>query len=184
MRPTADQNALDWEVIQRVVRGEVDAFEILLDRHTQRVFEIVSRHAPADRVPEIAHETFVQAYLSLKRYRPTGPFSGWLATIAFKRCSDHWRRTYRERPSRESPHDAGPDPAAEREATQTEMRELLDWALEQLGTEDRIVLTMEYLEGLGVRECARTLGWSEAKVKVRAHRARKRLRQVLEEQEP
>ena len=62
---------------------------------------------------------------------------------------------------------------------QNEAREILDWALDRLGPEDRMVLELVYLEGLAVKEAARLLGWSTANVKVRAHRARKKINRWL-----
>ena len=56
-----------------------------------------------------------------------------------------------------------------------EAREILDWALDRLGPEDRMVLELVYLQGLAVKEAARLLGWSAANVKVRAPRARKKI---------
>jgi RNA polymerase sigma-70 factor (ECF subfamily) len=51
--------------------------------------------------------------------------------------------------------------------------------LGQLSPENRLVLTLVYLEGHSVREAARLLGWSAVNVKVRAYRARQALRQLF-----
>ncbi len=56
-------------------------------------------------------------------------------------------------------------------------------ALEQLAPRDRLVLTLLYLESRSVAEAADLAGWSETMVKVQAHRARKRLRKLLETKE-
>jgi len=56
-----------------------------------------------------------------------------------------------------------------------EARETLDWGLERLSAQDRMVLELVYLEGLSVKEAAGLLGWSAAKVKVRSFRSRKKL---------
>jgi len=182
-------NEADDTIVRRVAGGDLDAFERLIDRHSKHVFRVVSRHVPAGQVHEVAHETFVQAFLSLDRYRPGGAFLGWLTSIALRRCADHWRSAYREREvyGRQAGRDATgeppafdrPDPRAEREARQREDRELLRWALSRLDPEDRLVLTMEYLEDLEIRACAEALGWTESKVKVRALRARRRLKELL-----
>ncbi len=62
---------------------------------------------------------------------------------------------------------------------QKEAREILDWALDRLSAEDRMVLELVYLEGLSVKEAAGQLGWSTANVKVRLFRSRKKLYSLL-----
>ncbi|NIO03758.1 MAG: sigma-70 family RNA polymerase sigma factor [Proteobacteria bacterium] len=63
--------------------------------------------------------------------------------------------------------------------SQKKARELLDWALDRLSPEDRLVLELVYLEGLSGREAADLLGWSVANVKVRSLRARSKLPNLL-----
>jgi RNA polymerase sigma-70 factor (ECF subfamily) len=65
------------------------------------------------------------------------------------------------------------------QSSQKEAREVLDWALDRLSPEDRMVLELVYLEGLSGKEAAELLGWSVANVKIRSHRSRKKLRKLL-----
>jgi RNA polymerase sigma-70 factor (ECF subfamily) len=60
----------------------------------------------------------------------------------------------------------------------------LEWALKQLSPENRAVLTLVHLEGYSVREAAQLLGWTLVNVKVRAHRARRALRNLLRHTSP
>jgi RNA polymerase sigma-70 factor (ECF subfamily) len=60
-----------------------------------------------------------------------------------------------------------------------EAREVLDWALEHLSTEDRMIIELIYLEGLSGKEAADLLGWSISNVKVRSFRSRKKLKKIL-----
>jgi RNA polymerase sigma-70 factor (ECF subfamily) len=63
---------------------------------------------------------------------------------------------------------------------QRETRDLLQKALAHLSPENRMVVTLVHLEGYSVREAAELLGWTVVNVKVRAHRARQQLRNILE----
>ena len=63
---------------------------------------------------------------------------------------------------------------------QKEAREILDWALEKLSAEDRMVLELVYLEGHSVKETAALLGWSIANVKVRSFRSRRKLLKLFQ----
>ncbi|MFH0909385.1 MAG: RNA polymerase sigma factor [bacterium] len=182
----------DEAVIRRVRGGDVDEFEVLIERHKRRVFGIVANHVPADRVGEIAHDVFVHAFQSLNAWAARSPFEHWLARIAVRRCCDFWRAQGRSRETSVSALSAGQRdwvesvlaaPALEAfaaQAVQDEARECVQWALAQLPAEDRMVVTMVNLEGYPVNEAADLLGWSATKVKVRAWRARRALRGVIE----
>lgn len=174
-RPAHDEP--DGSIVRRVLAGDVDAFELLVDRHAPRVRRLVARNVPRAAGPEVAHDAFVAAYLSLSAYAETHPFEHWLTRITLRSCADYWRGRGREGRSERSA-----EPAAEAvrtASTAEDDRELCEWALAQLERDDREVLTLVYFEALSVKECAQVLSWSEPKVKVRAHRARARLRRIL-----
>lgn len=172
-------DAPDAAIVRRVVAGDADAFALLLDRHAERVRRLVARNVPRAAVREVAHDAFVSAYLSLGTYAPTHPFEHWLVRVALRACAEYWRARGRGASSVDAAtaglrHD---DLAPLR----ADDRELCEWALARLAREDREVLTLVYFEELDVKECAKLLGWSASKVKVRAHRARVRLRRWLED---
>jgi RNA polymerase sigma-70 factor (ECF subfamily) len=142
-------------------------------------------------VEEVAHDVFVRAYISLSTYSFRMPFEHWLARIAVRSCYDAWRTLSRKEVSLdgfEGEHQQSAERllAAESEerfdyfVRQRETTELLQRALGQLSPENRMVVTLVHLEGYSVREAAERLGWSMINVKVRAHRARRQLRRVLE----
>ena len=63
--------------------------------------------------------------------------------------------------------------------SQKKAEDVLNWGLDRLSPEDRMVLELIYLEGLSGKEAADLLGWSVANVKVRSLRARRKLRNLL-----
>ena len=65
----------------------------------------------------------------------------------------------------------------------TEAAAVVHAVLARMSVRDRLVLTLMYLEGCSVAEIARLTGWSQPMVKVQAHRARKRLKSLLKEDE-
>ncbi len=181
----------DAEIIRRVTGGDVNAFEFLLKKYKNHVFKIVKRHVPFHRVEEAAQDVFVRTYTSLHTFKGKSGFKSWLSAIATRTCYDFWRREYK---SREIPMSALSDAQqdwleevmadasirsiAER-GRQKEAREILEWALDRLSAENRMVVELVYLQGLSGREAARLLGWSVANVKVRCHRSRKKLHKLL-----
>ena len=187
----APNDFADADVIRQVLEGNVDAFELLLDRYQGHVSRIVSKHVPRDTVEEVAHETFVRAYQSLNNFRASESFKYWLSTIAVRCCYDFWREQYkhRETPVSSMSRDCQEwidkllsERSQESFAGQTQRQEalsLLHWALEQLSAQDRMVLTLTYFGEYSVAEAAKFLGWSVPNVKIRSHRAKKKLRKVL-----
>lgn len=178
-------------MVDRVLGGDVNAFERLFNRHQGHVTAIVRRHVPGDRVAENVQEAFVRAFQSLAGWKAKSSFRRWLATIAVRTCYDFWRRQYRRREipmsrlstaSREWLEGNLADRSRddwEALGRRAEAREILAWALSRLGPEDRMVLELVYLEGQSVKAAARMLGWSPVNVKVRAHRARKKINRWL-----
>lgn len=177
-RRAPDTDPPDEAIVRRVVRGDVDAYEEIVRRHTSRVRRVVARNVPAFAVAEVAQDAFVSAYLSLPSYEPTAPFERWLVRIALRSCADHWRACGGP-PCREARGREARDEDIAAEPPRGDDRELLEWALAQLDDGDRAVVTLVYFEGATVRECADALSWGTSKVKVRAHRARARLREIL-----
>jgi len=180
----------DLEIIRRVLHGEIDSFAELIARHRQHVAKITTRHVPADRVAEVAHDVFVRAYISLSSFSGQTPFEHWLSRIAVRTCYDFWRARRREElpvSGLATEHQAWMDHVLMAEsdeqfrdqARRQEAAELLQWALGHLSAENRLVLTLVHLDGYSVREAASLLGWSVVNVKVRAHRARQMLHTLL-----
>jgi RNA polymerase sigma-70 factor (ECF subfamily) len=182
----------DAEIVSQVLDGSVNAFESLLIRYKDLVLKIIKKHVPYDDVEETTQDVFVRVYQSLPTYKGKSDFRQWLSSITVRTCYDYWRKVYR---SREVPMSSltekhqrwleevivdESEHSLEEKASQKEARELLDWALEKLSAEDRMVLELVYLEGLSGKEAADALGWSVANVKVRSFRSRRKLKRLLE----
>ena len=182
----------DKDVIRRVLAGEVDLFALLITRYQEHVGRIVAGHVSRAMAEETAHEVFVRAYRSLSTYSFRTPFAHWLATIAVRTCYDHWRTisARKDTPAGAFGEEdeqwtqrllaAESDECFQAMVRQREIRDLLHRALAHLSPENRMVVTLIHLEGCSVREAAELLGWTVVNVKVRAHRARQLLRNVLE----
>lgn len=180
----------DAEIVRRVLGGDVNAFALFVDAHSAQIMSIAARHVPRERAAEVAHDTFVRAFERLDTYKGESPFVHWLSRIALRRCADFWRGHVRNRETVFSALGDGarewieniPDGAGESldaHAQRSEAGMILDWALAQLAPDDRLVLTMTHMDGQPLNEVAELMGWSLSKVKVRSHRARRKLRDML-----
>jgi len=182
----------DSEIVLRVVQGDTDAFAALVKRHGALVQRTVNRHVPRDRAEDLVQEAFIRAFQSLGNFEPGSKFPEWLTTIAVRTCYDFWRGHYRNRESAESTLTEQHRDWADRvtaslsreqfdeEVRRKEAREVLDYALDKLSPDDRMVVTLVHLEGLSIEEAARQMGWTAVNVKVRAHRSRRKMRLALE----
>jgi len=173
--------------------GNERAFEEIVRRHSPRVFRIASRffRQPA-AVEDAAQESFLKAYTQLSSFEGRGSLEGWLSRITANQCINmlrHAKRRPEAAVSELTDHD-GPwlenqlgDISAERhEASQRSMvaADIAEKVLSELSPEDRLVLMSIDGERLPVKDVAEMTGWSESKVKVRAFRARRRMRQAVE----
>lgn len=174
----------DRDDIERSQAGDRDAFTRVIERNQETILRQMRRFAPEAGVrEELAQDVFVEAWLSLANYRPSAPFLHWLQTIATRVGYKYWKELQRRKrhvPVRdddavrvdldESPESMIPEDAAER----------LTGLLARLPPEDRMVLTLTYFERLSAGEIAERLGWNAALVRMRAFRARRKLRRWLE----
>lgn len=168
----------DERLIQSTLAGDDEAFAALVGRHKRRIFGIASRFTRSDaELDDLCQEIFIKAYQHLAKFRGEAPFEHWLSRVGVRTCYDHLRKTRRDRDTvaLDGADLAGADNVAPQHA-----REVLDFALAKLSTEERLVITLLELEERTVREIAELTGWSESNVKVRAFRARQALKTILE----
>lgn len=156
-------------------RGDGEAFAELVSRHERRVFQLAGRFfRQRQEVEDVAQETFLQVWRKLDTYRAKAPFEHWLTRVCLNCCYGRLRRKRADsEPLEYDVADSPSDPTA---------RVDVERLLARLPGQDRFVLLLLHGEGWSVAEIAEKLGWSRTNVKVRAHRARKTLRRLLEEQ--
>ena len=180
----------DAELARAVCNGDEDAFATLFQRHRRRVAIVAGRFfRRTEEVEDVVQESFVKAYFALREFSDdgSGSMAGWLSKIAFNTCYDELRRR-RRKPETSSAELTDEEMQTVRSLVTTEeisvesasiSRDLANKLLSRLSPEDRIVLVLLDVEGLTTSEIGQTLGWSSAKVKIRAFRARNDLRRIL-----
>jgi RNA polymerase sigma-70 factor (ECF subfamily) len=182
----------DVALVARAQAGDEAAFEELFNRHRRRVAQIAGRFfRQPEQIEEIVQESFTKAYFALADFsrHEDASFAAWIARIAFNSCYDELRRIKR-RPESAMSSISEEESGWLKEAARAQgagddieaaavSRDLAGKLLSHLSPEDRLVLVMMDVEGLTVSEIAEINRWSISKVKVRAHRARARLRRML-----
>lgn len=177
MSSAADAASGETLLIAAAREGDREAFGALVRRYEQKVFRLASRFfRQQSDIEEAAQESFLRAWTRLDSYRAEAPFEHWLVRVALRCCYD-LLRTRREVDWGEE----RPEPAVPARTAPIEARLDLNRVLGRLAPKDRFILILLDGEGWSVQEIAARVGWTQINVKVRAHRARKRLRQLLEE---
>ena len=177
----------DAELLERIRNGATDDFAGIVRRYQSRVFAILHRYErDAHKVEDLAQETFVKAWRALGQFDGRAPFEHWLSRIAARVALDHLRREKR-RQSEVGLPEFGDDALdwlrRDEEKSALDGRaaaELLDLAMRELSPLDRVIITMQEIEGCTVKEICAATGASGVAVRVRAMRARGKLRRALE----
>ena len=174
----------DERLIIATLSGDDEAFAELVRRYKQKIFRLGARFVrDNDDLDDICQEAFIKAYQNLKKFRGDAPFEHWLTRIAVNVCYDMLRKQSRKRdnvPLDSVAFSIG-EPLSPDVSSGDEAWYIVKNALAKLRPEDRMVITLLHLEEKSVRETAALTGWSEANVKVRAFRARKELKTILED---
>ena len=189
LQPAAVPTTLsDEEVVARVLAGDTSLFEILMRRYNQRLFR-VARGILADdaEAEDVAQEAWLRAFRELSRFRGEALFSTWLTRIA---CHDALARVHKRRRlvpitggdgGGEPPEPPAETPGPERDLENRELQDLLRAAVEVLPDPLRAVFCLREIEQLSTEQTADALGLTVENVRVRLHRAKRSLRQTLDE---
>lgn len=178
-----DQHTDEEVIIRKCLDGNTDSYAVLVDRYKKMVYNVAFRMTgDGDRAEDLAQESFIAAYEGLGQFRFGAKFSSWLYSIVLNRCRDHLRKA-RETVSTDDIASVRPDPAPspERTAAEHQSRDALQRALDTLPAEYREVLILKHIQELDYQEISAITGMGVSALKVRAHRGREMLREVLEE---
>jgi len=166
----------------------------LIDHLYPLVTRIVRRHVTGRESPEdLAQEAFARFFQNLPHYDPSQPLENWTARLTLNVCRNHWRHHARRpellwenlNPAEQNlaEHAWNADQPLP-SSSNDDAHALLLKVLQTLPPDDRLVLTLLHLDEKTTDQIADLTGWSRTLVKVRAFRARRKLRQALERLKP
>lgn len=178
--PQIDQAELDQELIQRILNGSRDSFEVLIVRYSDPLY----RHAlgmtgSPDVAEDILQSSFIKAYQHLGEVR--GRFDAWVFRIVANACKDWLKNIRRTHVSYEEDDQPSSYATPEEELDRNELRTDLERALAALAPSLREAFMMKHVEGRSYEEMADLLGTTVGALKMRVHRAREALQNLLEE---
>jgi RNA polymerase sigma-70 factor (ECF subfamily) len=181
---------LDIDLARQAQAGDESAFAEIVRRYSPRVFSTASRFfRQRSLVEEAAQEVFLKAFTQLGSFEGRGSLEGWLTRIATNTCLNMIRGSKRRPELTVSDLSEEEDEWFEQQLSDSEQpsvennlvaADLADRLLSVLSPEDQQALLMIDGEQASIKEVAEATGWSESKVKVRAFRARKKVREAME----
>jgi RNA polymerase sigma-70 factor (ECF subfamily) len=176
-----DERAL----VDRCRKGEDEgAFGELVDRYKDLVYAMVWR-LTSDRgqVDDLAQEVFLKVYRGLPYFRGDARLSTWIYRIVANVCSEARGRTRVEVPLDPGGDGRRIEPASQDEAfAGIEVRDRIEKALAQLPEPYRMIVAAHHLQGMQYEALAEALNMPLGTVKTHLHRAKRRLREILEQQ--
>ena len=178
----------DEQVVERVLAGETELFEVLMRRHNQRVYRAARAILRQEHEAEdVMQEAYVRAYQHLGQFAGRASFSTWLLRIAVNEALLRLARRRRfqdldlpQQPAGDAMNSiATTDPDPERLYCTSEAGRLLENAIDALPEMYRTVFMLRDVEELNTQDTAHVLEITEENVKTRLHRARALLRREL-----
>jgi RNA polymerase sigma-70 factor (ECF subfamily) len=169
------------ELVERCRRGEVGAFEELVDRYKNLVFAMITRTLPdRSQAEDIAQDVFLRIHRGLPYFRGEARLSTWIYRIVVNVCmQDRGRATSAVSLDDANARVSAPA-AADRHADDLELRDRLEKAIAQLPPQYRLLIAAHYLRGVQYEELAEAMNLPLGTVKTQLHRAKRQLRTLLE----
>lgn len=174
---------LDEELVRRVQRGDVAAFDLLVRKYQHRIAALIGRYvADWSEVQDVAQETFIRAYRAIGNFRGDAQFYTWLHRIAVNTAKNHLVAHNRRPPTDDidvddaEQFDSGirlrDSDTPERELMRQQLEQTVVRAVEALPEELRVAINLREVDGLSYEEIAERMGCPIGTVRSRIFRAR------------
>lgn len=166
--------------INKVLNNDVSAYTILVDKHKNMAFTVAYRIIRnREDAEEIAQDAFVKVYQSLKSFKKESKFSTWLYRIIYNTAISKTRKKQLETTNLDynvvenfSTDDIKEDV---NRLDNDEQKKIVTKILQHLNPEDSTLINMFYFKEYSTEEISDIMGLSQANVKVKLHRIRKKL---------
>lgn len=169
----------DGQIVERVRRGETQAYGTLIDRYERMVFGMVlSIIRDWHEAEDVTQEVFVQGYRKLSLLRDGSRFPSWLMRIARREAVRAAKQQRRDRELEMAAAANAPDADCQGSLLDEQTAHLLR-QVQSLPMHERLVISMHYFDGHTVREIAETTGRPVGTVTKQLSRATERLRKTL-----
>lgn len=179
-------NIADNVVVHRVLDGEIELFGILVQRYNQTLYRAVRSYLKSEKdIEDTMQDTYLKAFSKLHQFKNDAAFSTWLVRIGINEALQSIRKRSKVQSVKIArteddvfqPESRQMDP--EKKTIQNETRLLLEKAVDQLPEKYRVVYVLREVERMDNKSTAECLELSEGNVKVRFHRSKEMLKEIL-----
>ena len=176
----------ETKLINRILEGDTAAFSKVVDSYKNLVFSLALQMLKnQEEAEEVAQDTFIKVYGSLKSFKGDSKFSTWIYRITYNTCLDRIKKNKRKHGNEEintiTENQIYTTKNALHEMEQKERSEKIKACLHYLPPEDAALLTLFYFEEKNLNELEEIINQSVNTIKVRLHRARKKFALILED---
>ncbi|WP_339883166.1 sigma-70 family RNA polymerase sigma factor [Polaribacter vadi] len=176
----------DQIYITKVINGDTNAFASLVNTYKNMVFSLVFKMTKnREEAEEISQDTFIKAYKNLSKFKGDSKFSTWLYRIAYHTSLDNLKKNKNNNNSFEiNEITFNQIKATEHILEGIERKErakMMEICLHKLPDEERTIIWMFYYDELSLKEITEITSMSESNLKVKLHRARKKLLTIVKE---
>lgn len=170
--------------IRRILEGDIEVFSLLVSKYQNLVFTICSRvFDNKEEAEDIAQESFIKCYQSLKQYKGESKFSSWLYTITYNTCMNHLKYKKRQTSVEDIANVADQDIIEQdhifAKLEQKEQTNLIQQALSKLELDEQMIIQLYYYEELPIKEISNILSLKIENIKIKLFRSRKKLFNIL-----
>ncbi|MEO5893570.1 MAG: sigma-70 family RNA polymerase sigma factor [Ferruginibacter sp.] len=170
--------------IKQIIDGDLNRFSYFVEKYKDMAFTIAVRIVNNNEdAEEVVQDSFLKAYRSLRQFRGDAKFSTWLFKIVITRALSKTKRKKLSTLGLDEAEDAGilmEDPeSVSRNLKNLDQKKYIDQAMEQLNMDDRLLLTLYYLNENTIAEIADMTLLPAENIKMKLHRARKKCTQPL-----
>lgn len=177
---------MDKIYLQKVIEGDISKFSYFIEKYKDMAFSIAFRIINnREDAEEIVQDSFLRAFKSLKKFRFDSKFSTWFYRIVVNNSLSKLKREKQD--TRNIDIDKVSDSIIENVESvykgliQADQQKFINYALNELCIEDRLLLTLYYLNENSIEEISEITNISQETLKMKIHRARKKMYIVLEE---
>ncbi|MDP4175256.1 MAG: RNA polymerase sigma factor [Bacteroidota bacterium] len=186
-----DHTVSDEQIIDGVISGRKNIYEVIMRRYNQRLFRIGHAYLQdEEEIEDLIQSTYIKAYEQLDRFENRSKFSTWLIRIFINEALQRVKQ--KKRYSTISEEELESRSISEkyyfreidmnspyRQTINNELREVLEKAVDGLPEKYKAVFIMREIEEMSISETSQCLNISESNVKVRLNRAKEMLREGL-----
>ncbi|WP_317167209.1 RNA polymerase sigma factor [Tenacibaculum pelagium] len=175
----------DQLYIEKILKGNTNAYATLVDKYKVMVYTLAFKMMQnKEEAEEVSQDTFIKVYKNLSKFKGESKFSTWIYKIAYRTCLDALKKrknkyntdTIDEVTINKIKTTEGILESIEKK----ERAVVIKQCMQDLPEDERTILWMFYFDELSLKEIIDVTDFSEANVKVKLHRARKRLLTIVQ----